>query len=175
MEKLKKGDIVARISYNKDILFQINDIIKLKNEEDIYILKGITKRIEADSNRGDLEKVDKRLAEAKIKRSENNIYTYIEECLKDYIYKNKDHSFSKEILRKQYKKVYTGKILHLDGDKRYADKSTRYYKNLGLNAVVKNISENVQPLVVESLLDRYKPDIIIITGHDRNDKKRNRL
>lgn len=63
-------------------------------------------------------------------------------------------------------RIYTGKILHLDGDKKYSDKSMKYYKNLGLNAIVKNIPENKQPKVVKSLLDKYNPDILIITGHD---------
>ncbi len=35
------------------------------------------------------------------------------------------------------KKVITGKILHLDGDKQYSNKSYYYYKKLGLNAIVK--------------------------------------
>ena len=67
MNSLKKGDIVARISYNKDIFFEITRIIKNKNEEDICILKGITERIEADSPINDLVKIDKRYANIKIK------------------------------------------------------------------------------------------------------------
>lgn len=61
---------------------------------------------------------------------------------------------------------YTGKILHLDGDKRYSEKTLRYYKKMGLNAVVKNISESKQPQFVIPLLSKYDPDILIITGHD---------
>lgn len=39
MEKLRKGDIVGRISYGKDVLFQIAEIIKTSNNKKIYILK----------------------------------------------------------------------------------------------------------------------------------------
>lgn len=39
MEKLRKGDIVGRISYGKDVLFQISEIIKTSNKKRIYILK----------------------------------------------------------------------------------------------------------------------------------------
>ena len=35
-----------------------------------------------------------------------------------------------------------------------------------INAIVKNISENRQPKVVYNLLKMYKPDILVITGHD---------
>ncbi len=39
MSKLKKGDIVGRISYNKDVLFEITKVIKTSNNKEIYILK----------------------------------------------------------------------------------------------------------------------------------------
>lgn len=42
---------------------------------------------------------------------------------------------------------------------------------MGLNAIVKNIPENKQALVVRQLLERYNPDILIITGHDAMLKK----
>ena len=57
-------------------------------------------------------------------------------------------------------------ILHLDGDRRYTEKSARYYKQSGLNAIVKNIPESKQASIVRHLLERYKPDILVITGHD---------
>ena len=56
---------------------------------------------------------------------------------------------------------YTGKILHLDGDKKYSEKTARYYKKMGLNAVVKNIAESKQPQLVIPLLSKYTPDILI--------------
>lgn len=65
----------------------------------------------------------------------------------------------------------TGKILHLDGDKKYSEKSFRYYQKMGIDAVVKNIPEKKQPQVVYSLLQIYKPDILVITGHDEMIRK----
>lgn len=62
--------------------------------------------------------------------------------------------------------VQTGKILHLDGDKRYTEKAYRYYKKANLEATVKNIDEKNQPKLVQNMLDTYKPDILIATGHD---------
>ena len=72
-------------------------------------------------------------------------------------------------------KIITGKILHLDGDRKYSEKSYIYYKKIGLNAIVKNIPEYKQPRVVYNLLEAYRPDILVITGHDRYDKKRNKI
>ena len=37
---------------------------------------------------------------------------------------------------------------------------------MGLNAIVKSVPENKQPMVVGNLVKRYKPDILVITGHD---------
>ena len=67
--------------------------------------------------------------------------------------------------------IISGKILHLDGDKKYSEKAYNYYQKVGLNAVVKNIPEYRQPQVVYNLLEVYKPDILVVTGHDEMFKK----
>lgn len=46
-----------------------------------------------------------------------------------------------------------------------------YYKKMGLDAIVRNVPENRQANVVNTLIDRYNPDILIITGHDGMIKK----
>ena len=66
----------------------------------------------------------------------------------------------------------TGRILHLDGDRRYSEKSRRHYEKMGRDAIVKNIPEYKQPKMVYNLLMQYKPDILVITGHDMMIKKR---
>lgn len=177
MSNFKKGDIVGRKSYNKDVLFEITKIIKTSNNKKIMILKGITERIEADSPEEDLEIINKRIIEDRIKNLEQKMTNRIEKCLKNPKYcinktKNILH-FMQE--KRGTRTINTGKILHLDGDKRYSEKSMKYYKSLGLNAVVKNIAENRQPQVIRMLLERYEPDVLVLTGHDRNDKKRNRI
>jgi spore coat assembly protein len=45
-------------------------------------------------------------------------------------------------------------------------KSVRYYREMGINAIVRNISETRQPFVVQELLTKYKPDVLVVTGHD---------
>lgn len=177
MNKFKKGDIVGRISYNKDVLFEITKIIRTSNNNKIMILKGITERIEADSPEEDLEIINKRIIEDRIKNLEQKMSNRIEKCLKNpknCAIKTKN-IFSLKQEKRSSRVANTGKILHLDGDKRYTEKSMKYYKSLGLNAIVKNIPENKQAQVIRSLLERYQPDVLVLTGHDRHDKKRNRL
>lgn len=169
MKKIKKGDIVARKSYGKDIIFYVKKIIKKKNEN-IAILCGLLERIEADSKLEDLEIIDDRIIKNNLQKEDDKV--------KERISKKEDHYRIGIIEREKTKlrqKFVTGKILHLDGDKRYSQKSYNYYKKLGLNAIVKNIPEYRQSKVVYKLLKIYNPDILIITGHDRNDKKRNKL
>ena len=67
--------------------------------------------------------------------------------------------------------IHTGRILHIDGDKKYSEKSNIYYKKVGLNAIVKNIPERKQPAFVGSLVRKYRPEILVITGHDGMIKK----
>lgn len=112
------------------------------------------------------------MVEDRINKMEERVENRIEKCLKDPKYsfcKNKTLFNWGE--KRGNKEVRTGKILHLDGDKRYTEKSMRYYKSLGLNAVVKNIPESKQAYVVKMLLDRYDPDVLVITGHDGMIKK----
>ena len=59
MKKIKKGDNVTRNSYNIDIIFKVDKIIKKSNNINIAILKGIDIRIEADAQIEDLKLVSK--------------------------------------------------------------------------------------------------------------------
>lgn len=166
MEKIKKGDIVARKSYNKDILFNVKRIYKINNEK-IAILTGITKRVEADSKIEDLEIIEKEILDKRLSKIQDKIDSKINETVNKY--KNKkikvrDYNDIKE-------EIITGKILHLDGDKKYSQKAYIQYKKMGLNAVVKNIPEYKQPTLVYKLLKIYTPDILVITGHDGIIKK----
>ena len=160
MKKIKKGDIVARKSYGKDIIFYVKRIIKTVNGE-IAILYGLIKRIEADSRLDDLEILDKEVIKKRLEKEDEKI--------NNRAYKRKDEYkigiISNENTRLK-EKIITGKILHLDGDRRYSQKSIRYYKNLSLNAVVKNIPEYRQSLQIRRLLMKYNPDILVVTGHD---------
>ncbi len=159
MEKIKKGSKVQRISYGKDIIFEVKKIVKLNNGKKIAILKGITERIEVDSDVEDLILVEKEKLEKNLRCFEDELEKRIEEN------KRKKQGMHKEESRLP-EEVITGKILHLDGDRKYSEKSLRYYQKMGLRAIVKNIPENRQPKLVYNLLLYYKPDILVITGHD---------
>ena len=169
MNIIKKGDIVGRKSYGKDIIFKVSKIICV-NEKQIAILNGLIERIKADSEVSDLEKIEKQ----KVKEILNILNDKIDKRIiktKEEINgsKNKVGLLTRNNVTKE--KIVSGKILHLDGDRKYSEKSYRYYKKVGLNAIVKNIDEYRQPQVVYRLLEYYNPDILVITGHDGMIKK----
>lgn len=150
MNCIRKGNIVSRKSYNNDILFCVEDIMNTVSGK-YAVLKGITLRIKANAPISDLCIENK----TKVKRE----FEKLDERIEQQIAENRK-------LFKRYINILCGRILHLDGDRKYAEKSAKYYKRIGLNAVVRNIPENKQYLLVGSLIRRYKPDILVITGHD---------
>lgn len=158
MKKIKKGDIVARKSHGKDILFFVEDILESDNNN-FAILSGVTIRILADAPLNDLEVAPKKMVEHERLKLDNKLERRIEK----YSRKKSSKRFRSKKL------VYTGKILHLDGDRKYTDKSYKYYRKMGLDAVVKYIPENKQPVFIKQLLEKYKPDILVITRARWND------
>ena len=146
---VKKGDIVSRNSYNNDVAFIVERILENK----IAILTGLITRLKADAYIDDLKILDKKQVD-KILRDING--RIVQETNSAIIQKNSIFSRTKKI-------VYTGRILHLDGDKRYSEKSNMYYKKMGLNAIVRNIPENRQANSVNTLIERYNPDILVVT------------
>ena len=164
MNDIKKGDIVVRKSYGKDIIFRVINILN-KPEEKIAVLNGVIERIEADSKIADLELVDKQKVKDILRKMDSKIENRIEKSKQQW----EDRNYRIGVVTNQTRakeKIITGEILHLDGDRKYSEKSYRYYRKLGLNAIVKYIPEYRQPRVVYQLLESYNPDILVITGHD---------
>lgn len=141
--KINKGDFVTRESYNNDVVFKVINII-----DGIYYLKGAEVRLYADSEEGDLNKCEE---------PDNAIEV--------------DNRGTKDINNSDYFYL-PGKILHIDGDDEYLDKCLKYYKNVGVYAIGKKIKEEDISDQIGMLLKEYKPDIVIITGHDAYYKKK---
>lgn len=171
MESLRIGDIVARKSYGCDVLFKVTDIKKVGNEN-IVTLKGITYRIEADAPESDLviqsrnkveeytRRIDRNveIVEKKVKQIRDN--TYMRSAyLKKANFRNTSKDEKKSFLK-------FGKILHVDGDEGYLDICIKEYNKFGVSAVGKYLPEKDQPSRIIALLETYKPDILVLTGHD---------
>ena len=159
MNSIKRGTFVYRKSQSKDVIFTVEKVINTKEKKTV-LLKGVLERALIESSIEDLVIADRKIIKEKLNYLDARINNRIE---KSY-YKNYQYNLSNN--NRIQEKIITGKILHLDGDKKYSQKSYNYYKKVGLNAIIKNIPEFKQPKVVYNLLKIYKPDILIITGHD---------
>ncbi len=142
--EIKKGDLVTRSSYHNDMVFKV---VNIKNG--IYYLKGIEERLYADSPMEDL-----------------NIY--VEE--------NKEEEFEVDLetntLDRSDYFYLPAKILHIDGDEEYLNRCLKFYKKNNIMAIGKKISEKNMYEQLNQLLIEYKPDILIVTGHDAFYKKK---
>ncbi len=144
------GDLVTRKSHNNDVVFEI-----VRIEDRIAYLKGKDIRLYADSEVEDLV----------IASSEN-----IEENDGDSITRMKE-----EIMLDRSEYFYLpGKILHIDGDDEYLERCMKFYKDLKIMAYGVKIKEQDIAYEVENYLTKFKPNILVITGHDamynRDDK-----
>lgn len=140
----KIGDLVTRNSYQNDLLFKIIDI-----DEEIAYLKGVDVRLYADSEIDDLTLVTTK-KESSLKEDRSDITK-----LQDLLDLNRSEYF-----------YLPGKILHIDGDKDYLERCINFYKEMHLEAYGVNIKETDMPLEIGKYLEEYKPDIVVITGHD---------
>lgn len=175
MGTFKIGDMVARKSYNYDVLFRIKNI-----NGEIVDLVGITVRIIADAPIYDLKLITEEEARKKMMENEINNRTRLSRSyaglsnrfnIRERGYSNINNQtllYSKESI---YKKP--GVVLHIDGDPEYAVKCKDVYKRMGVTAYVYNIIEAEQPKYIYSLLSKLRPNILILTGHDAFIRKRN--
>ena len=108
-----------------------------KIDKDIYYLVGEEFRLEATSKKDDLRIYEKELRD----NSE------------EFIVPKDDHM------------IY-GKVLHIDGDSKYLDKSLKLYKDNDIPVVGYFFEEKEIPNKITNLLIKHKPDILVITGHD---------
>jgi len=139
------GDYVTRNSYNNDTVFKIIEINK-----NVVKLKGVDIRLFADSDITDLVKCD---------------------------YKVNDEDFFerlniKDNLDRSEYFYLPAKVLHIDGDKDYLKRCMEFYKRANIFAVGEHINENDVHINLIKLLKKYKPDILIITGHDSINKSK---
>ena len=171
MDQLKIGDIVGRKSYGCDVLFKVVNISEA-NGARIVTLKGISYRIEADAPENDLElqpeqKVAEyrnkcmRLAEGPEKQParRDNFRARYPVYSKKALYRNTANEKTVDLKR-------PGTVLHIDGDPDYLETCINEYRKIGLNVTGKYVPEKDQASAVVQLLQEYRPDILVLTGHD---------
>lgn len=174
MPNFNVGDIVARKSYNYDVLFRV-----VKVYGDMVDLIGITVRIIADAPVYDLKLVSPDEVNKRMKIIDKNSSSRLSRTYSGIANRfNLRNSFDP---RDTSIPIYTkdtifkkpGIVLHIDGDPEYAMKCKDVYKKMGITAHVYNIKEQEQPKHVYNLLTKIRPNILVLTGHDAFIRKRN--
>ena len=141
----KIGDLVSRISHNNDVLFRIVSI-----NNGVARLSGVNVRLEADSSLDDLV----------ISSNNENDREIIERNAKEFNFDRANYFY------------LPGKILHIDGDENYLNRSMKFYESIGIKANGLCLNEKEISLKINDLIKEYRPDIIVITGHDAYYKKK---
>ena len=145
----KKGDLVTRKSHGNDIVFKIVDIA------DKVTLKGVNVRLLVDALEEDLVKYDNKDIEDE-EEFLNRLETVPDLNRNDYFY-------------------LPGKILHIDSDSEYLKRCLDYYKKMDLWAMGINEKEDLVSSKIKDLLEEYKPNILVITGHDAYYSKKGKM
>lgn len=122
-----------------------NDIIfRISNiDKNKVVLTGVDTRIIADTNFEDINKIN-------TKETINNKNS-IELDINNYFY-------------------IPGKILHLDSDINYLNECEKYYNNLKIKNYCFLYKEIEYKKVINNLIQKTNPDIVVITGHDSRKK-----
>jgi len=166
MSELRKGDIVGRRSYDKDVLFKIIDFYT-DGEQHMARLKGLHLRLSANAPLEDLIKMDPSEVSAylvdQMKRTSEQMKRIFSRRAMD-----REVIYNRAVQEKNSIESFDvpGSVLHIDGDSDYLDLCMTTYRQLQIPAHGYNIDEEQQPAQVEDLLKKHMPDMLVLTGHD---------
>jgi spore coat assemly protein len=171
---IKIGDIVARISYQCDLIFRVTEIKENKLGEKIAILYGEEVRLIADALYEDLVLIDereqKKRTQKELERLEHSFRLFRQESTlirqKNEYNATGGYSHSYDYFQ------IPGRVLHLDGDPIYLKKCLELYDRIGVPVYGAHIHEKNMSEKVGDLIDQYRPDILVITGHDAYSKSK---
>lgn len=145
------GDYVTRTSHNHDLIFKITQI-----DNNMAIIEGVSVRLIADAPLEDLQKYNADLID--INKEDRTLC----EKMHDTIDFNRDQYF-----------YLPGKILHIDSDKQYLNRCMKLYKDMNIVSFGVVLKEDHMSLKVKEHLQKIKPDVLVITGHDAYYEKNN--
>lgn len=166
---IKLGDVVVRKSYGGDIIFRVKAIVKNEAGKMTAVLKGLDLRLEADAPLDDLEPVmELNYLRFKNDNRENNSGKVKDILAQRRVGRTKGCWRVNALTSSEGQEFFDvpGEVLHIDGDEEYLSKCLDAYRKLKIPHNGFSIPEKEQPNVVLYYLQKYHPDILVITGHD---------
>lgn len=169
-------DIVGRISYKCDILFRVIDI-KSENGQKIAVLYGEDFRLIADAPYEDLKVIDplkrQELTREFRTKEEQSFQLFQQDIL---LLREKQEFATTDGYKKDVNYFQIpGRVLHIDGDPSYLKKCLELYEKIGIPVTGVHCNEKEMPRKIDQLLEYYRPDILVITGHDAYSKAKGRV
>lgn len=174
MRKIKPGDIVGRKSYNCDVFFKVVQFFMNDRGKSFAHLKGLNLRLCASAPEEDLVRIEpgaltKHLLEQAKSNNEHMNRIFSRRVREREVILGR--VVTKERGKAQDKKPLDGfdipgTVLHIDGDRDYLDLCLTTYRQLSIPANGYYIEEVKQPEMMEALLNKHSPDLLVITGHD---------
>ncbi|MCJ7842916.1 sporulation peptidase YabG [Lederbergia sp. NSJ-179] len=163
--------IVGRLSYRCDVLFRLTEIIEVKGKK-IAILRGEDYRLIADAPIEDLlpiSETDRQKRFTAVRSLENQSLELFRQDL-DLLMHEQEFKATQGYRQEFEYFQLSGRVLHLDGDRSYLEKCLSLYEKLGVTVYGIHCHEKEMPYRIGELLDYYRPDILVITGHDAYSK-----
>ncbi|WP_374055364.1 sporulation peptidase YabG [Rossellomorea sp. FM04394] len=165
------NDVVGRLSYQCDILFRVIDIRMIDGQK-TAVLYGEDFRLIADAPFHDLKKMDPREQDRITQEFRSKEEQSLDLFRQDIeLLKYKQEYRVTNAYRDDYNYFQVpGKVLHLDGDPSYLRKCLDLYEKIGVPVKGVHCSETEMPEQIGPLIDKYRPNIIVLTGHDAYSK-----
>jgi spore coat assemly protein len=173
---IKINDIVGRRSYNCDLLFRVIDIQK-QNGQTVAILYGEDFRLVADAPYQDLVVLN----QSERKKHSEEYRTLEEQSLRlftqdvELLRERREYAATGGYAKPNNYFQIPGRVLHLDGDPSYLKKCMALYEKIGVPVLGIHCNEKEMPVKISELMDYYRPDILVITGHDAYSKAKGKM
>lgn len=150
---MQTGDIVTRNSYHNDIHFIVEHISDNKVQ-----LSGLNYRLSADAVISDLSLSSiTQETPAQIKPPSPIVPPHLTSTnIEKVLHKKEPLTNGKCFV----------KTLHIDSNKHYLKECMKLYNEIGIPVIGYQMSEDKQPKNILHLLTQYRPNILVITGHD---------
>jgi spore coat assemly protein len=173
---IKLMDIVARRSYNCDILFRVTDIKDI-NGRKMAVLYGEDFRLIADAPCEDLVIINQnersKLTQEYRSLEEQSLRLFAQDL--DLLKQKQEYETTGGYAKTSNYFQIPGKVLHLDGDESYLNKCLAVYEKIGVPVFGIHCNEKEMPQRIGQLLDYYRPDILVVTGHDAYSKAKGKM
>lgn len=163
--ELKPGDIVARRSYGCDVLFRV---MRILDHEAKAELSGEELRLIADAPIDDLVQISNEELQERQKKIKKREIDSFQLFRQDYqlLKMKREYSATGGYAREDLYFELPGKVLHIDGDPNYLKKCLDLYEKLGVPVYGQYMKESEMPEGTATWIEKVKPNILVLTGHD---------